>query len=80
MTPLLIFLAVDFSDFLNLESAMYRSLQRFFQVEILISNTLIVLSMNTLIVFMAYKELSSSQPLLMWINRNSGERIRSDFI
>ena len=80
MTPVLIFLAVDFADFLNLESVMYRSLQRCFQVELLISNTLIVLSMNTLIVFMGYRALSSSQLLLMWINRNSGEIIRSHFI
>ena len=58
---------------------MYRSLQRCFQVELLISNTLIVLSMNTLIVFMGYRALSSSQLLLMWINRNSGEIIRSHF-
>ena len=79
MTPVLIFLAVDFADSLNLESVMYRSLQRCFQVELLISNTLIVLSMNTLIVFMGYRALSSSQLLLMWINRNSGEIIRSHF-
>ena len=36
--------------------------------------------MNTLSEFMAYRALSSSQPLLMWINRNSGEIIRSHFI